>query len=180
MKLLYDFLPIILFFVAYKIHGIYIATAVAIAAAFLQVGFFWLKFRRFERMHLVSLGLIAVLGGLTLALKDPTFIKWKPTLVNGLFALAFAGSHFIGRQPLVQRMLSKQIELPNPVWTRLNLAWVIFFTVSGLLNIYVAYHFSEETWVNFKLFGLLGLTLVFLLGQAVILAKYIPQQNEND
>lgn len=179
MKLLYDFFPIVLFFVAYKAYDIYVATAVAIAAAFLQNGLFWWKHRRFERMHVVSLGLIALLGGLTLLLRDNTFIMWKPTVINWLFAAVFAGSHLIGKKTLVQRMLGGQIELPGPVWTRLNLSWVAFFLVSGAANLYVAYHFSEAAWVNFKLFGLLGLTLLFLVLQAVYLARYLPETSDD-
>ena len=177
MKLLYDFFPVVLFFIAYKLFDIFVATAVAIVAAFLQVTLFWLKHRRFEKMHLVSLGLIAVLGGLTLLLRDSTFIMWKPTAINWLFAAAFLLSQFIGDKTLVERLLSKQVSLPAVIWTRLNLSWVVFFIVSGALNIYVAYHFSEATWVNFKLFGMFGLTLVFIFIQAIYLARHIPQQN---
>ena len=180
MKLLYDFFPIIIFFIAYQQYGIFVATGVAIAAAFLQVSLYWLKYRRVERMHLISLALIAVLGGLTLLLRDNTFIMWKPTVVNWLFAAAFLGSHWIGNKPLVQRMLDQQIELPAQVWQRLNISWVVFFFASGLLNIYVAYTFSEATWVNFKLFGLLGLTLVFLVAQGIYLANYISHTENAD
>lgn len=179
MKLLYDFLPIILFFAAYKMYDIFIATAVAIVAAFIQNGLFWLRHRRFEQMHLVSLAVLAVFGGLTLLFRDDTFIKWKPTVINWLFAAVFAGSHLIGNKTLVQRMLGSQIELPAQIWSRLNLSWVGFFLVSGAANIYVAYRFSQDAWVNFKLFGLLGLTLVFLVVQAVYLARYLPQTNED-
>lgn len=179
MKLLYDFFPVILFFIAYKAYDIFVATAVAIVAAFVQITLFWLKHRRFEKMHLVSTGLIAVMGGLTLLLRDNTFIMWKPTVINWLFAIAFLISQFAGNKTLVERMLGSQVSLPAAVWTRLNLSWVAFFLVSGGLNIYVAYHFSESTWVNFKLFGLLGLTLVFIVAQAVYLARYMPQQEAN-
>lgn len=172
MKLLFDFLPILLFFVAYKAAGIYIATAVAIAATLLQVGFTWWRSRRLEPMHLVSLGLIVVFGGATLWLQNPLFIMWKPTILYLLFAAAFLGSQFIGEKPLVQRLMGSMLAAPDKVWRQVNMAWAIFFLSLAVLNLYVAYHFSEETWVNFKLFGLLGLTLVFMIAQGLWLARH--------
>ncbi|MEO1750220.1 septation protein A [Thiofaba sp. EF100] len=172
MKLLFDFLPILLFFVAYKTAGIYVATAVAIAATLLQVGFTWWRSRRLEPMHLISLGLIVVFGGATLWLQNPLFIMWKPTILYLLFAVAFLGSQFVGQKPLVQRMMGGMLAAPDKVWRQVNAAWAIFFLGLAVLNLYVAYHFSEETWVNFKLFGLLGLTLVFMIGQGLWLAKH--------
>jgi intracellular septation protein len=181
MKLLYDFFPIILFFIAYKMYGIYVATAVAMIAGVVQVAGGWFKNRRVEKMHLVSLGLLLVFGGATLLLQDPLFIKWKPTIVNWLFAAVFLGSQFIGEKPLIERMMSSVLKAPPTIWQRLNLAWVLFFIASGVANIYVAYHFSEETWVNFKLFGLMGMTFVFIIGQGVYLARYAePVPEEQD
>ena len=179
MKFLYDFFPILLFFIAYKLYDIYVATAVAIASGFLQTGAFWLKHRRFENMHLVTLAFLILFGGATLLFRDPLFIKWKPTVVNWLFALVFMGSRYFGEKTLVERMMSHAITVPVPVWIRLNWAWVIFFTSMGLLNLYVAYTFDEETWVNFKLFGLMGLTFVFIFGQAFYLSRYMEPEEEN-
>lgn len=176
MKLLFDFFPILLFFIAYKIYGIYIATVVAIVAAFVQVGWFWLQHRRFETMHLVTLGLIVVLGGATLFLQDEMFIKWKPTVVNWLFALAFAGSHFIGKKTIIERMMGGNIALPQPVWIRLNASWTAFFVVLGVTNLYVVYNFDTDTWVNFKLFGMMGLTVAFVLLQAIYLGRHIKAE----
>ena len=179
MKLLFDFLPILLFFVAYKMAGIYVATAVAIAATIIQVGITWLRSRKLETMHMVSLGLIVVFGGATLWLQNPLFIMWKPTILYVLFGVAFLGSQFIGEKPLIERMMSSVLKAPPTIWQRLNLAWVLFFIASGVANIYVAYHFSEETWVNFKLFGLMGMTFVFIIGQGVYLARYaepVPEE----
>jgi intracellular septation protein len=173
MKFLYDFFPILLFFVAYKMYDIYVATAVAIGAAFLQTLAFWLKHRRFEKMHLATFGLLLLFGGLTLFLRDPTFIKWKPTVINWLFALVFLGSHWIGEKPLVERMMSHAIQTERAVWIRLSWMWVVFFIGIGLLNLYVAYNYAEETWVNFKLFGMLGITFAFVIGQAFYLSRYI-------
>ena len=180
MKFLFDFFPVLLFFIAYKMYDIFVATAVAIVAAFIQVGGFWLKHRRFETMHLVTLVIIAVFGGLTLLLRDGVFIMWKPTVVNWLFAATFIGSHFIGDKTLVERMMSHAVELPKIVWTRLNLAWTVFFIAMGVLNLFVAFNFSEDTWVNFKLFGMMGLTLLFVLAQAFYMARHMPDEQATE
>lgn len=178
MKILTDFLPIILFFVAYKTYDIYVATAVAIGASLIQVLWSLLRTRKVETMHLVTLGIIVVFGGATLLLRDPTFIKWKPTVVNWLFAAAFLGSQFIGEKSFLRRMMDHAIEAPVAVWNRLNYAWVIFFIFSGALNLYVAYNFDEDTWVDFKLFGMLGLTLVFVVAQSLYLYRYVQIEPE--
>jgi intracellular septation protein len=188
MKLLFDFFPILLFFVAYKFGGqlplddpwlkdnpIYIATLVAIVASVLQVGGTWVKNRKVENMHLISLVLIVVFGGATLYLKDPLFIKWKPTVLNWLFGLVFLGSQFIGRKPIIERMIGGQLELPAPVWRKLNLLWTGFFFTIGAINLYVAYSFEEQVWVNFKLFGMLGLTFLFVILQSIYLSRYLPE-----
>lgn len=177
MKLLFDLFPVILFFVAYKLADIYVATAVAIVAGIAQVA--WSRWRhgQVQTMHWVTLGLLVVFGGMTLLLHDPLFIKWKPTIVNWLFAVAFLGSGLFMERNLLQRSMEHAVKLPAPVWGRLNLAWVAFFVLMGVANLYVAYSFSEETWVNFKLFGMMGLTLLFLLGQGVYLSRHmLPEQ----
>jgi intracellular septation protein len=173
MKFLFDLFPVLLFFIAFKLQGIFVATAVAIIASFVQVGMFWLKHRRFEKMHLITLGIIVVFGGATLLLKDPVFIKWKPTVVNWLFAVAFFGSQFVGKKSFLERMMSHAVTIPPTVWLRLNMAWVIFFLSMGVINLYVAYNFDENTWVNFKLFGMMGLTLAFVVGQTFYLARHM-------
>lgn len=189
MKLLFDFFPILLFFVTYKFgpaltfiddpwlkeNPIYLATIVAIVASVGQVGFTWIKNRKLENTHLLSLGLIVVFGGATLYLKDPMFIKWKPTVLNWLFGTVFLGSQFIGKKAAIERMLGSQLELPQPVWRRLNLAWTVFFFLGGGINLLVAYNFDEATWVNFKLFGMLGLTFVFVILQSMYLSRYLPE-----
>ncbi len=183
MKFLFDFFPILLFFIAYKAYDIYVATAVAIMAAFIQVGWFWLQHRRFEKMHVITLLLITVLGGATLILQDPDFIKWKPTIVNWLFGITFIGSQFIGKKPIVQRMMEASVELPAAIWIKLNLAWAAFFIFLGFLNLYVAFsgHYDMDAWVNFKMFGMIGLTFVFIIGQAFFIGRYIkePKDDEN-
>ena len=173
MKLLVDFLPILLFFVAYKLADIYVATGVLIVATLSQVGWIWLRQHRVEKLPLITAGLVLVLGGATLALHDPWFVKWKPTVVNWLFALAFLGSHVIGQKTLLERMMGGQLELPTPVWVKLSFAWALFFFAMGVANLYVAYTFTENAWVNFKLFGMMGLTLLFVLAQAVYMSRHL-------
>jgi intracellular septation protein len=176
MKFLADFFPILLFFIAYKTHDIYVATAVAIAASALQVGYYQLRYRKVEKMQWVTLGLLVFFGGMTLAFHDPDFIKWKPTVVNCLFALAFLGSQFIGEKTLLQRMMDQAITLPAPIWIRLNYLWIGFFVAIGLVNLYVAFNYSEETWVNFKLFGMLGLTFAFVIAQGFYIARHAQEE----
>ncbi|MAT64245.1 MAG: septation protein A [Gammaproteobacteria bacterium] len=178
MKFIFDFLPILLFFVAYKLYGIYVATAVAIAVTLVMVAGFWLKHRRVEKMHLITLAIISVFGGATLALQDPTFIMWKPTIAYWLFALVFLGSQYIGGRSITERMMGHAITAPARVWRGLNLSWVVFFVVMGVLNLYVAYNFAEDTWVNFKLFGLMSLSLVFILGQGIVIARYAASRED--
>ena len=180
MKFLFDLFPILLFFIAYKMYDIYMATIVIIAASIIQVSWFWFKNRRVEKMHIVTLVLVLLLGGATLFFQDATFIYWKPTVVNWIFAVAFFGSQFIGEKTLLQRMLDEQITVTaKHVWVNLNMAWVIFFIFMGAINLYVAFNFEENTWVNFKLFGMMGLTFVFVFGQGFYLAKYITESSYN-
>lgn len=208
MKLLIDFFPIILFFITYHQAGAIteipaignlfdasqpetviatiLATVVAIIASFIQVGGYWLKSRSVEKMHIFSLALITVLGGITIAFGDPAFIQWKPTVLNWVFAAAFLISQYVGKKSLVHRMMGAQLSLPEAIWKRLNLSWVGFFFISGLANIYVAFYYAVEldektrmdTWVNFKLFGLLGLTFIFVIAQALYLARYMTPEEE--
>lgn len=177
MKLLFDFFPIVLFFIFYKLQGIYVATAIAMVASLVQVIFYRLKTQRYEKMHLISLGIIMVLGTATLLLHDPRFIQWKPTGIYWLSSLLFLGSSFIGSKPLIQKMMDGNIQLPKKIWARLNYAWAIFFVLMGGLNLYVAWFYSMDTWVNFKLFAGAGLTLLFIFLQAVYLARHIIEKD---
>lgn len=180
MKFLIDFFPIVFFFIAFKMYDIYIATAVLIIASLLQTSAHWLMHRRFEKMHVITLLLVCVFGGLTLMLQDEMFIKWKPTVINWLFAIAFIGSQFIGKKSLVQRMMGDHMVLPNNIWLNLNIAWTLFFIALGFANLYVVYNFDTETWVNFKLFGLLGLTFVFVIAQSLYVARFIKEPTGSD
>ena len=179
MKLLVDFLPIVIFFVVYKLtNDLIIATAVLIPATMLQMAYTWWATKKIEKMQLTTLVLVVVLGGLTIALQDGQFIKWKPTIVNWLFGLVFLGSQFIGKKPVVQRLMGKSVDLPAAVWRQLNVAWAVFFAAMGAINLYVAFNFSEQAWVDFKLFGMLGLTFVFIIGQGIYMSKYMPKESE--
>jgi len=200
MRFLFDLLPVILFFAAYRWAGsdatmaaqlladvglsgtsermapILLATSVAIAATVAQVGWLLALRRRVDTMLWVSLVLIAVMGGLTLWLQDPTFIMWKPTLLYWTFAATLAGSAWLLRRNLMQKLMGEQLQLPPAVWARLNLAWVGFFAVMGALNLYVARHFDEATWVSFKLYGGIGLMLLFVAAQGIWLSRHLPQE----
>lgn len=179
MKLLFDFFPIFLFFIAFKWFGIYIATAVTMVGSLLQVSIYWLKHRKFEGLHLITLAIVVLLGGTTLLLHNELFIKWKPTAIYWTFALSFLGSQFIGKKPLIQRLLDTQITLPVLIWRHLNLSWALFFSIMGIVNVYVIYHFSTNAWVNFKLFGSLGMTIIFLIAQAIYMSRYLEQKQDN-
>ena len=178
MKFLFDLFPVILFFVAFKVADIYVATGVAIAATFAQVT--WLKLRRkkVEPMLWASLAIIGVFGGATLLLQDETFIKWKPTVLYWLFGAVLAVAALVFRRNLIRAMLSEQMQLPDPVWARLNLSWVGFFLFMGAANLYVAYNYSTDLWVNFKLFGGMGLMLLFVILQAFFLARYMEEEKQ--
>lgn len=167
MQILVDLFPVIAFFAAYKLKGIYVATAVLLVAVLAQTLLSWIRHRKVSRTLLVTAVLALVFGGLTLYLRDPTFIKWKPTVVNVLFAVVFLGSEFTPGPNLLQRSLSEVVRLPRGDWTSLNLMWVLLFLASAGLNLYVAYNYPEDVWVNFKLFGLTGLTLVLMAVQGM-------------
>jgi intracellular septation protein len=173
MKLLLDFFPILLFFGAYKVWGIYVATGVAIAATIAQIA--WLKHShgKVEPMQWLSLGIIVVFGGATILAHDETFIKWKPTVLYWLMGGALAAGQLFFRKNLLKSLMGSQMELPDAAWRAMNWSWVAFFAVMGVLNLWVAHRFDTDTWVNFKLFGGLGLMLLFVVGQALYLGRYI-------
>jgi intracellular septation protein len=217
MKLLLDFFPILLFFIAYKVAGIYVATGVAIFASAAQIGWTWVRRRQIENMALVTLGLLVVFGGLTIALRDPIFLMWKPSILNWLFGLVFLLSLWIGERSLAERLMGAAAEAPPFVWTRLTIAWSLFFFFLGLANLYVVYIGSgyfeaqsaliaatgsqevdltdcaarfagdllalcqdaqakQELWVNFKLFGMMGLTILFAVAQGFYLARHMKDE----
>jgi intracellular septation protein len=177
MKLLFDFFPILLFFVTFKLYGIYAATAVAMGASFGQIGWLWFRGKKIDNMLWISLGVITVFGGATLLFANETFIKWKPTVLYWLFAAVLIVGQLAFRKNLVRSMMEHQVSLPHEVWSRLLASWIGFFVTMGVLNLYVAYNFSTDAWVNFKLFGGIGLMLGFVLLQALLLAKHVHDKN---
>jgi len=205
MKVLFDLLPVLFFFAAYTLAKrvpetasslvssllgalgagttvaidqapILLATAVAIVATAGQVGWVLLRGRKVDAMLWISLAIIVVMGGATLVLRDPTFIKWKPKGGYWSFAVGWAGSDMIMKKNVIRTMMQTQMTLPDPVWTRLNLSWVGFFVLMGVVNLYVAYNYSESIWVNFKLFGGIGLMVVFVIIQGLMLSRFIEAE----
>lgn len=200
MKFFFDLLPVILFFASYKLAGnheaaaaallhdylgqgvapaqapILVATVVAILATFAQIGWVWARHRKVDGMLWVSLVIVTVFGGATLIFHDPTFIKWKPTVLYWLFGGSLLFSALVLHRNLIRSMLEAQITLPDPVWARLNAAWAAFFLTMGGLNLLVAFRFSETAWVNFKLFGGMGLMLLFVLLQSIYLSRYLEEE----
>jgi len=199
MKFLFDLFPVIVFFAAYKLAGgggkggactvtpdtpitqdpILLATGLAIVATLIQVS--WLLFRRkkVDGMLWVSLVIVTLFGGATLVLRDPTFIQWKPTILYWAFALALLASPFFLHKTLIQTMLQDKLSLPDRIWGRLNASWVLFFIVMGAINLVVVYNLSCDAWVNFKFYGFTGLMLAFVIGQSVMLARYVDTQGES-
>ncbi len=179
MKFLFEFLPLILFFVAFKWQGIYIATGVAIAASIIQ--FAWLRMRGqpISTMQWLSLGIIVVFGGATLALHDDRFIRWKPTVLYWSFAgVLLAGRTLYRANWLRKVMPSDQIVLPDAIWTRLTWAWIAFFGAMGCLNLYVAFNYSLDAWADFKVWWSMGLILAFSLAQGAYMARHMPPDDE--
>lgn len=178
MKQLLDFLPLIVFFVFYKLYDIFVASGALIVATAIALVYSWYKFRKLEKMTLVTFVLVAVFGGLTIYFHNSEFIKWKVTIIYALFAGALLIGQWVMKKPLIQSMLGKEITLPESVWTRLNLAWAAFFIACGLLNIYVAFWLPESVWMNFKVFGLTVLTLLFTLLSGVYMYRHMPAEEK--
>lgn len=178
MQLLLDYIPIVIFIVAYFYRDIFYATGVLMIAMPIVFLLQWVITRKLNRIYGASTLLVLVLGGFTLAFRNPTFLYWKPTVLNWAFAAAFLGSQWIGNKTFVERMLGNAAELKREQWLRLNQIWIAFFVFVGAVNIYVAYTFSEAFWVKFKLFGMLGITLVFVIIQSIWLTL-VAQKNES-
>jgi intracellular septation protein len=167
MQLLFDFLPLIAFFAAYVAYELYVATATLMVAIALQIAYQWLRHRKVNKMLLISGALVAVFGSITLILRNPLFIQWKVTVVNWLFAAAFLGSQLFGAKTFTERLMGQAVELEPAVWRQLNTLWVVNFAVIGALNLYVMYTYDEQTWVYFKTWGMIGLSLLMAVGQAI-------------
>ena len=199
-KFLFDLFPLILFFLVFELAGsnpeqasafatalhyatidpkqlpILLATGVTIVATILQIAWVWFRHGKVDTMLWVSLGLISVLGGATLLLQDPSFIIWKPTALYWLIAVALIVSHLLFKKNLIRSMLQTQMELPEPIWTKLNFSWVMFFAILGVVNLYVAYNYSLSSWVTFKVFGATAIMFAFIIGQLLLVAKYVVKK----
>ena len=202
MKFLFDMFPVILFFGVFKwgeghtaaaqsmvgeylsglVSGgsvgpeqapILLATAVAIVATIAQIGYLLMRRKKVDAMLWVSLAIIVVFGGATIYFHNEAFIKWKPTVLYWVFAVVLIGAQLLMNKNLIRLMMKGQIDLPDPVWTRLNLAWAAFFAAMGVINLYIAFNFPTSTWVNFKLFGFMGLMIAFVVAQTMFLSKYV-------
>ncbi len=188
MKLVFDLFPLILFFGAYRAFDIFVATGVAIAAVIAQVA--WLKIRsqKIEAMHIITLVVIVVFGGATIVTQNEIFIRWKPTILYWCFSAVLFGSQYIFRKPAIQYVMGSQMELPAFVWARMNLSFAVFTLVMGLLNLYVAFYYGSDLapdvqrdhWVNFKVFGTMILTFVFVIGLMLSLAKHLNVDNDEE
>ncbi len=186
MKLLFDFFPVIFFYITYnvgknytdEVNSIIIATAVLMISTVIQISITWFKSRKIEKMHIIVLVMALVFGGATIYFRDAQFLIWKVSLANWLFAAVFLGSHFIGHTPVVKRMMQSAVELPEVIWNRLSYMWIAFFIVLGIINLIVAETFDFDTWVDFKLFGLLGLTILFIVIQTLYLSRHIKEVKE--
>ncbi len=183
MKFLFDFFPVVLFFIVFKsydnqVDGTLAATAVLMVATFAQIAYNWFRHQKVEKMHLITLILVLAFGAATIYFREPQFIIWKVTIAHWLFAIVFYASHFIGNKtPIIKRMMQTNISLPEPVWLRLSLTWIWFFILIGVINLLVAYFFDFDIWVDFKLFGILGLTLAFIIIQGIFLVRYIKEDH---
>ena len=178
MKQFFDFIPLLVFFAVYKFYDIYTATAALMVVTVLQIAITWFTLRKLEKMHLITLGMVLVFGGFTLFFHDDAFIKWKVTVINLLFSAALLVSQFVLKKPLIKQMLGKEMQLPDAIWSRVNLAWAGFFAVVAATNTYIAFHLPQEVWVNFKVFGLLGMTLLFTVATVFYLYRHLPAEQE--
>ena len=176
-KFLFDLFPVILFFLAFKLYDIFVATAVAMVAAVGQIAWLWFRQHQVDKMMWMNLAIIMVFGGATLVSQDETFIKWKPTVLYWLIAAILLVSSQLFSKNLIRIMLEKQIALPENIWQKLNLSWSGFFLVMGCINLYVALNFPVDTWVSFKLFGATGLMVVFMIVQVLMLSKYVKESS---
>lgn len=177
MKQLLDFIPLIIFFALYKFYDIYVATGALIVATAVQVVVTYAMYKKVEKMQLITFVMVTLFGGMTLALHDDNFIKWKVTIVYIVFALGLTISHIMGKSA-IKSMLGKELTLPEAIWSTINWAWVGFFSFCAALNLYIAYRLPLDVWVNFKVFGLLAATLIFTLLTGAYIYKHLPKEQK--
>ena len=178
-KFLFDLFPVILFFIAFKFSGIFTATTVAIAATIAQIIYSKIRYGKVEKMLIMSGAIISILGGITLLLHDKTYIMWKPTVLYWVLAITLLISNLFFKKNFIQQMMTKMIDAPTTIWNRLNFAWAIFLVLLGFLNLYVAFNYTENVWVNFKLFGVTSIMFIFIMGQTLALKKYLIEPSED-
>jgi len=178
MKLLFEMFPIILFFAVYKFKDIYTATAVAIAASIIQIVYAYIKNKKVEVPMIIGLAVIVIFGGATLIVHEELFIKWKPTVLYWLFSVIMIVGRLIFKKNIIYELLHTQINAPSQIWEKMNIMWIIFFAAVGGLNLYIVYNYSTDVWVNFKLFGILGCMILFLVIQAMMMAPYLKNDSE--
>jgi intracellular septation protein len=177
MQLIYEIFPVFLFFLAFKFYGIYVATVVGIVTTFLQVIFSRIWMKKWDKKQLITLGVFLIFGGMTLYFHDPIFVKWKPTVIFWLFAISILLTHFFTQKPLMQRLMENMLQdkgqIPLHVWKRLNLIWAVFFIALGAVNLYVAYSYNNDIWVNFKFYGVTIALFLFSIAQALYLSRFM-------
>lgn len=178
-KFLFDLFPVILFFIAFKFFGIFTATAVGIAATYAQIIYSKIRHGKVEKMLWISAAIFTVFGGISLLTQDKTYVMWKPTVLYWVLAATLLISNFFFNKNFVQQMMGKIIDAPTAIWNKLNLVWVIFLVLLGFLNLYVAFNFTVNTWVNFKLFGMTAIMFIFIIGQTLALKKYLIEPIED-
>lgn len=179
MHLFYEFFPVFLFFIAFKFYGIYVATIVGIVTTFLQVIITRLIARRWDNKQLITFGVFVLFGGMTLYFHNPIFVKWKPTIIFWIFAIVILITQIFTKKPLMQRLMENVLQdkgqVPKQVWKRVNLIWALFFATMGSINLFIAYTYSDEIWVNFKFYGVTGALLAFSVFQALYLSRYLTE-----
>ena len=180
MKILFDLFPVILFFIGFKFYGIFVATAIAIGATLALIVYAKIRHGKVEKMLLINGAIISVLGGVTLLLHDKTYIMWKPTVLYWLLAAVLLVSNLFFNKNFIQQMMGKMLNAPKVIWTKLNLTWVVFLIILGFVNLYVAFNYSEDTWVNFKLFGVTGAMFLFIIVQTFVLKKYLIEPVDSE
>ena len=180
MKQLLDFIPLVIFFAAYKFANIYVATGALMGATLLQMLIVWVLYKKLERNQFITLGLVLVFGTMTLVFHNEAFIKWKVTVLYAAFAIALWFSQFVSKKPLMKRLLGEAIELPEHVWNKVNFSWGLFFLIVGLLNVYIAFYLPTEIWVDFKVFGVLVLMLACTAATGVYIYPYLPPTDKKD
>lgn len=180
MQAIFEYVPLIIFFVIYKFVDIYWATGALIITSALHILYFIIRKEPVPMRNWVFFGIIAVFGGLTIFLHDDTFLKWKVSIINMFFALALLISNHLFNKNIIKQFLGESLQLPEKIWNRLNFSWAMFFILCSILNLYVAFSFEQEVWVNFKVFGLTGLTFIFAIGSIISLYKHFPKEEHDN